>query len=235
MSRCPPRRWCLRAPCRADTHAGDTVALPNELLTAATLGLLASMGVGELAVRRRPRVAILSTGDEVQPPGTHLAPGQTDANGIALAAAITEGGGEPLALERAPDDPARVERQVLRGVAEADLLMASGAYRSGGTTLRDVIERLGTLDFWQRDPRAAGKPLAFGEVRGVPVTGLPATRSARSSPSSSSQRPLIRRMLGLSGGGRLTLPDDGRERMPKDEERRAYLRVQLARGADGTG
>ncbi len=73
------------------------MTLPDELLTAATLGLLASLGLGELEVRRRPRVAILSTGDELQPPGAPLAPGQIhDANGLALAAAITEAGGEPM-------------------------------------------------------------------------------------------------------------------------------------------
>jgi molybdopterin molybdotransferase len=217
-----------------DTRAGDAVTLPVELLTAATLGLLASLGVAELSVRRRPRVAILSTGDELQPPGAPLGPGQIhDANGIALAAAIVEAGGEPLPLERTPDDPVQIEQQVLRGVAEADLLVASGGVSVGRHDhVRDVIERLGSLDFW-RIRMQPGKPLAFGAVRGMPVIGLPGNPVSALVTFELFARPLIRRMLGLTGSGRLTLPAVAHERMPKDEERRAYLRVQLARGADG--
>lgn len=217
-----------------DTRAGDTVALPDELLTAATLGLLASLGLGELAIRRRPRVAILSTGNELQPPGAPLAAGQIhDANGVALSAAITEAGGEPLLLERTPDDPAAIERQVMRGVAEADLLVASGGVSVGRHDhLRDVIERLGSLDFW-RIRMQPGKPLAFGAVRGVPVVGLPGNPVSALVTFELFGRPLIRRMLGLSGSGRMTLPAVAQERIAKDRERRAYLRVRLARGADG--
>ena len=217
-----------------DTRAGDAVTLPNEPLSAATLGLLASLGVGELGVRRRPRVAILSTGDELQPPGARLAPGQIhDANGIALAAAVTEAGGEPVVLERVPDEPVQIEQQVMHGAAEADLLIASGGVSVGRHDhVRDLIERLGSLDFW-RIRMQPGKPLAFGVVADVPVIGLPGNPVSALVTFELFARPLIRRMLGLSGSGRMTLPAVAHERMPKDEERRAYLRVQLARGADG--
>jgi molybdopterin molybdotransferase len=217
-----------------DSHAGESVELPEELLTPATLGLLASLGLGELAVRRRPRVAILSTGDELRPPGATLDPGEIhDANGIALAAAIVEAGGEPVPLKRTADDVAQIEQQVVRGAGAADLLVASGGVSVGRHDhVRDVIERLGSLDFW-RIRMQPGKPLAFGAVDGVPVMGLPGNPVSALVTFELFARPLIRRMLGLPGNGRLTLPVRVRERIPKDVERRAYLRVQVVHGADG--
>lgn len=217
-----------------DTRAGGAVRLPEELVTPATLGLLASLGLGDLAVRRRPRIAILSTGDELRPPGAPLAPGEIhDANGIALAAAIVEAGGEPVPLESTPDDPARIEQQIARSVAEADLLVASGGVSVGRHDhVRDVIERIGTLDFW-RIRMQPGKPLAFGAVEGMPVIGLPGNPVSALVTFELFARPLIRRMLGLPGSGRVTLPVRSRERISKDAERRAYLRVAVVRAADG--
>jgi molybdopterin molybdotransferase len=98
--------------------------------------------------------------------------------------------------------------------------------------VRDVIERHGTLDFW-RIRMQPGKPLAFGAVDGVPVMGLPGNPVSALVTFELFARPLIRRMLGLAGSGRVTLPALSRERIPKDAERRAYLRVQVVRGADG--
>jgi molybdopterin molybdotransferase len=98
--------------------------------------------------------------------------------------------------------------------------------------VRGVIERLGTLSFW-RIRVQPGKPLAYGAVEGTPVIGLPGNPVSALVTFELFVRPLIRRMLGLTGSGRLTLPAVARERMPKDTERRAYLRVTLSRGADG--
>ena len=122
----------------------------------------------------------------------------------------------------------------MRGAAEADLLVASGGVSVGRHDhVRDVIERLGTLDFW-RIRMQPGKPLAFGAVRGVPVLGLPGNPVSALVTFELFARPLIRRMLGPVGerpadaaGGR------ARARCPRTSERRAYLRVRLARGADG--
>jgi molybdopterin molybdotransferase len=217
-----------------DTRAGELVELPAAPIGPATLAVLASLGIAQLEVRRRPRVAILSTGDELRAPGELLAPGQIhDANSIALAAAVEGAGGEPLLLPLIPDDVERIEQQVRSAVAGADLLIASGGVSVGRHDhVRDVIERLGTLAFW-RIRVQPGKPLAFGAVEGVPVIGLPGNPVSALVTFELFARPLIRRMLGLPGSGRLLLPAVARDRMPKDPERRAYLRVRLARGSDG--
>jgi len=217
-----------------DTRAGDAVDLPAEPMSPGTVAVLASLGIAELPVRRRPRVAILSTGDELAAPGQPLGPGQVyDANAIALASPVGESGGEPVPLPRAPDDAIRIKELVRRAAAEADLLVASGGVSVGRHDhVRDVIESLGQLDFW-RIRMQPGKPLAFGSVNGVPVIGLPGNPVSALVTFELFARPLIRRMLGLGGSGRVTLPVVACERMPKDAERRAYLRVRLSRGVDG--
>jgi molybdopterin molybdotransferase len=217
-----------------DTHAGDVVELAAEPMSPSTLAVLASLGIADLEVRRRPRVAILSTGDELRAPSETLARGQIyDANSVALAAAVSEAGGEALPLPRAADDPRQIERLVRGAAAEADLLVASGGVSVGRHDhVRDVIADLGQLDFW-RVRMQPGKPLAFGTIGEVPVIGLPGNPVSALVTFELFARPLIRRMLGLSGSGRVTLPAVACERMPKDTERRAYLRVRLGRGADG--
>jgi molybdopterin molybdotransferase len=217
-----------------DTRAGDVVELPFEPLGPSALAVLASLGIGQLNVRRRPRVAILSTGDELRSPGEVLGPGQIhDANSVALAAAVEEAGGEPLMLPRAPDDAAPIQALIADAAADADLLVASGGVSVGRHDhVRDVIRQLGSLDFW-RIRVQPGKPLAYGHVGEMPVIGLPGNPVSALVTFELFVRPLIRRLLGLSGSGRITLPAVTCERMAKDTERRAYLRVRLSRGADG--
>jgi molybdopterin molybdotransferase len=217
-----------------DTAAGDVIELPAAPLDANGLALLASLGLGELEVRRRPRVAILSTGDELRAPGEPLAPGQIhDANAVALAAAVDDAGGEPLLMPRAPDDAGRIAELITGATRDADLLVASGGVSVGRQDhVREVIQRLGALDFW-RIRMQPGKPLAFGRAGDVPVVGLPGNPVSALVTFELFGRPLIRRMLGLPGSGRVTLPAVACDRMPKDRERRAYLRVRLVRGEGG--
>jgi molybdopterin molybdotransferase len=217
-----------------DTEVGDRVELPAEPIGPATIAVLASLGIGQVEVRRAPRVAILSTGSELRAPGEALEPGQIhDANSVALAAAVDQAGGEALLLPRTPDDPEQIERQVRAAAASADLLVISGGVSVGRHDhVRGVIERLGTLDFW-RIRVQPGKPLAFGAVEEMPVIGLPGNPVSALVTFELFARPLIRRMLGLSGSGRLTLPAVARDRMAKDPERRAYLRVRVERAAAG--
>jgi molybdopterin molybdotransferase len=208
-----------------DTRVGDEVCLPGEL-TPAKLAVLASLGIGSVAVRSRPRVAILSTGDELVPPGDPLRPGQIhDANSVALAAAVAEAGGEPLALPRAADDPREIERALADAAGRADLVVTSGGVSVGRHDhVRAVLEAQGTLDFW-RIAVQPGKPLAVGELAGTTVIGLPGNPVSALVTFELFVRPFVRAMLGLVGDGRLHIRAVPTERMPKDRDRRAFLRV----------
>jgi molybdopterin molybdotransferase len=224
-------------PAGGDTRAGDEVELPDAPLGAAAVGVLASLGIGELEVHRAPRVAILSTGDELRGPGDELGPGQIhDANSPALAAAVAEAGGQPDVLPRAPDDEAQIAATLLGCLATADVVVVSGGVSVGRHDhVRTVIERNGTLDFW-RIRVQPGKPLAFGQLGQVarPVLGLPGNPVSALVTFELFVRPLIRAMLGLRSPGRLVLPAVPAEPIRKDPERRAYLRVELHRVADGS-
>jgi molybdopterin molybdotransferase len=229
----PPRAGAHLRASGHDVAAGEEICLEDAVLTPAAIGLLAAVGVGQATVRRRPRVAILSTGDELAAPGAPLLPGQIhDANGPSLAAAVIEAGGEPRLLERARDDPAIIEDR-LSEANDADVIVASGGVSVGRYDhVRAVIERLGRLDFW-RIAVQPGKPLAFGEVEGRPVIGLPGNPVSALVTFELFVRPLLRAMLGLSGDGREHIRAEVSERLTKDPPRRAFLRVRVERRGSG--
>ncbi len=221
-------------PAGHDVSAGTPVVLADAPLSAASIGLLAALGRDSIEVHRRPRVAILSTGDELRPAGATLGAGQIhDANGPALAAAATESGAEPILLDAAPDDPTLIEERIRDGARGADLLIVSGGVSVGRHDLvRTVIERLGSLEFW-RIAVQPGKPLAFGHIGERPVVGLPGNPVSALVTFELFVRPMIRRMMGLSGDGRTRVRARVDEALGKDVARRAYLRVRVAVEGDG--
>jgi molybdopterin molybdotransferase len=226
-----------------DTRAGDEICLPGAL-TPAKIAVLASLGIGDVTVRRRPVVAILSTGNELVGPGEPLGPGQIhDANGVALAAAVTEAGGEPLILPRQLDEEALIESALMDAARQAELVVTSGGVSVGRHDyVRAVLERHGSLDFW-RIAVQPGKPLAVGALGGATVIGLPGNPVSALVTFELFVRPFIRTMLDLPGDGRLHVRATPTERIEKDAPRRAFLRVAVwhedgaihARPAGGQG
>jgi molybdopterin molybdotransferase len=161
-------------PAGLDFQRGERTLPTGRRLTARDIGLAAALNHAWLPVRRRPRVALLATGDELVLPGQPLARAQiVSSNTVALAAMVRQWGGEPLDLGIArdrPDSLAEASEQ-LRGV---DLAVTLGGASVGERDLvREVLGEHGlAVDFWQIAMRP-GKPLMFGRVHGVPLLGLP--------------------------------------------------------------
>lgn len=158
-----------------DVSAGDVVMRQGTVLNPPALGFLAMLGVERVSVHRRPRVAVFSSGDELQPLGEPLQPGQIhDANTYTLVAAIEQAGADALHLGIARDTAREVQERLDRAVKlGADLILSSAGVSVGAFDfVRAVVENNGKLDFWRVNMRP-GKPLAFGFYRDMPFIGLP--------------------------------------------------------------
>lgn len=215
--------------------------LPGQaMLTAGTvmgprqIALAAAMNVPWLSVRRRPRVAVLSTGDEIAMPGEPMGPAQlASSNGPGLAALISVMGGEPVQLGIARDSRDSLSAMVA-AAAGCDLLVTSGGASVGDYDLvQDVLAENGLkLDFWKIAMRP-GKPLMFGALRTVPVLGLPGNPVSAMVCAYVFLVPMLRALQGLAGG-LPTLPAVLGADVRANDARQDYLRGQLVRQADGT-
>jgi molybdopterin molybdotransferase len=151
---------------------GEDLALGAEALAAgrrlrpADVGLAASLGLTELPVRRRLKVALFSTGDEVVAPGRPLPPGAIyDSNRFALAATVQRLGMEVVDLGLVRDDPDELQAALRQAVQRADVVLTSGGVSAGDADYtRDVLARLGNVAFWKVAMRP-GRPFAFGPLR----------------------------------------------------------------------
>jgi molybdopterin molybdotransferase len=138
------------------------------------LGLIASLGYAEVRVRQRPRVALLSTGDEVAEPGRPRRPGQIyDANRFSLGAMVESAGAEPIDLGIVPDLEVILRERLLQAAGSGDVVLTSGGVSVGDYDLvKTVLGEIGGVDFWQVAMQP-GRPLAVGRIAGVPFFGLP--------------------------------------------------------------
>ena len=225
-----------------DLHAGTVVLEPGAALTPAGIALAAGSGNGRLTVTRRPRVAVLATGDEVRPPGATLgAAGIPDSNGPGLAALAADAGGEPIRLGVASDVLDDVLGRLRAAIAEgADAIVVSGGVSVGPyDVVKLAFDAIGRIDLW-RVAVQPGKPFAFGTADrpggGPPVLlfGLPGNPVSGFVTFELFVRPALRR---LAGRRDLLRPTDRAvldEPVSKSHGRRAFLRV-VAGGRDAHG
>jgi molybdopterin molybdotransferase len=157
-----------------DVEAGASVLRAGSVLRPPDLGLIASLGFAEVAVHRRPRVALLSTGDEVVEPGRARRPGQIyDANRFSLAGMIEAAGAEPLDLGIVPDLRELLRERLIEAAETADVVLTSGGVSVGDYDLvKSVLGEIGGVDFWQVAMQP-GRPLAVGRIARAQFFGLP--------------------------------------------------------------
>jgi molybdopterin molybdotransferase len=220
-----------------DVREGELVLTRGHVLRPADIGLLAGLGVTEVAVARRPRVAIISTGDELVGPEEEPGPGRVrNVNQYSLGAWVRHLGADPLLFGRVRDDAGEILALVRRAVAAADLVLISGGSSAGARDLtRAVVESLGEpgLLFHGVAVRP-GKPTVVGAHRGVPVFGLPGHPISAMVIFLVLVRPLLERLLGIPPGeagvkvlARLT------DNLPSQAGREDYYQVALRPAAGG--
>jgi molybdopterin molybdotransferase len=218
-----------------DFGEGEVLLRAGRQLTARDIGLLAAMNRPWLFVHRRPRIGILSTGDEIVMPGDPIGPHQiVSSNSLALAAFVAACGGIPISAGNAPDDPDAL-RRIAAATSGVDLLVTTGGASVGEHDLvRDALATDGLeLDFWQIAMRP-GKPLMVGRYRGTPMVGLPGNPVSTLVCALLFLKPAFERLSGAvpaeeaAPTARLAVP------LAKNDRRQDYLRSRLARGSDGT-
>jgi len=217
----------------ADLRAGELVVLAGTQLGAAEIGLAAALGFPRLPVRRRPRVALMSTGDELVEVGEKPGPGQiVDSNRWALLAALREAGAEVRSLGLAPDQPEALRKLVVDVLSEVDVLVTSGGVSVGTHDLiKPLLESLGTVHVG-RVKLKPGKPFTFATLRAGEkeklAFGLPGFPVSSLVTFEVFVRPALRKMQGFAELQRPSLPVrldyDARATADRTEFQRVTLR-----------
>jgi molybdopterin molybdotransferase len=220
-----------------DIRAEEIVLEPGKVLRPQEIGMLAAVGRTEVTVVRRPRVAILATGDEIVPPDQAPGPGQIrDANSYIIAAQVQALGGIPLLLGVVRDQEALVREGMRKALdGQADFIITSGGVSVGDFDLvKQVLAAEGEMHFWSLNVKP-GRPLAFGVVgtpstgsgQGVPLLGLPGNPVAATISTELFARPALLKMQGFTEWAHPTVQARLSQPIARKDGRRHYLRVHL--------
>jgi molybdopterin molybdotransferase len=211
-----------------DMRAGEVVLQKGRTLKPQDLGLLATLGMAHVTVHKKPRVALLSSGDELLTVDAPLEPGKIrDSNSYTLAAAIENAGAEVMRLGVAKDSREDVTALFDKAMTEnVDLIVSSAGVSVGAFDfIKEVIEANGSMDFWRVNMRP-GKPLAFGTYRGINFIGLPGNPVSAFVGFEVFVRPVLERMSGSMDGNKRHVKVRCEEEIESDG-RESYLRAKL--------
>lgn len=211
-----------------DLAAGSPLLPRGHRLRPQDLGLLASVGIADIPVYRRLKVAFFSTGDELVEPGNPLAPGQIyNSNRYTLGALLSSLGCQLLDLGIVSDDATATEKALKAAAENADCILTSGGVSVGEEDhVKSAVERLGQLDLWKLAIKP-GKPLAFGRVLDKPIIGLPGNPASVFVTFAIVARPFLLKMQGRTEPTALQLSVRADFSRPNPAKRQEYLRARL--------
>jgi putative molybdopterin biosynthesis protein len=221
----------------SDIMRGEVVLRRNTRLTPREVGVLAALGMRSVEVFRRPRVAIISTGDEIVPPGEELSFGRIyDVNAYALAQAVRECGGEPSILGIVGDDAEALRAKLEEALSSYDVVITSGGTSAGmGDLSYRVIDQLGEPGILVHGVAIKpGKPTIIGMARGKPIFGLPGYPTSAMITFDVFVAPLLRRLSGLHAPERKRIRAKTAMKFYSASGRYEYKLVNLVRGSDGS-
>ncbi|MDH4569526.1 molybdopterin molybdotransferase MoeA [Pseudomonas sp. BN414] len=213
-----------------ETRTGDSVLPAGTRLGPIEMGLCASLGAAELLVRRRPVVAVISTGDELVPPGQPLGPGQIYNSNRSLLIAWLKRLGCSVVDAGILADDLELTRKALTELGQVDLILSTGGVSVGEADfLGEALREAGELALWKLAIKP-GKPLTFGHFRGVPVIGLPGNPASTLVTFGLLARPYLLRRLGVEEVEPLGFVVPAGFTWKKPGNRREYLRARLENG-----
>jgi len=222
----------------SDLARGETVVRSGQILTSREIGILAAIGRSSVLVHRKPRVAIVSTGDEIRAPGQPLQPGQVyDSNAAILAAAVAEAGGVPEQLGIGPDDEDLLAHLLQQGLESCDaVVMSGGTSKGAGDVCYRAVARLS-------DPGVVvhgvalkpGKPVCLAVTAGKPVAVLPGFPTSAIFTFHEFVAPVVRALAGLPSHETERLKATLPLRVTSERGRTEYLMVSLVRSSDDSG
>ena len=221
----------------SDIARGETLLRRGAIVGSREIGMLAACGLAQVAVVRRPKVAVLSTGDELVAPGAALNPAQVyDSNGAVVAAAVAEAGGEPLAMGAFPDDAAALEKAVRESLAQADIVVLSGGTSKGAGDLSHmVMSRVGKPGILVHGVALKpGKPLCLAVAEGKPIVVLPGFPTSAIFTFHAFVAPVIRARAGLPPEAARTVNATVPVRVASELGRKEFLLVSLVDSPRGT-